>query len=87
MLYETAGSSTGGATSESVLRTEVKNGKVVAINTIEGNSGNRVKVGFWPVTASDDIVWFINPYSSDEQPTRRQKGAIVGVATGKLGTR
>lgn len=50
-----------------VLRVEVSEGKVTRFNTIEGNAGNRVKVG---LRRADDpsLMGFINPYPADEQP-------------------
>jgi hypothetical protein len=49
-----------------VLRVEVKDGVAVRINTIEGNCGNRVKIGV-RVLNNNDIVGFINCYPDDLQ--------------------
>jgi len=69
-----------------VLRVKVQNGRAVAINTVEGNSGNRVKLGKRTL-ASKDIVGFINPFPADEQPTDWESGIVDAAATEKLGTR
>ncbi|GAK53770.1 CHAP domain protein [Candidatus Moduliflexus flocculans] len=58
-----------------VLRVEVKDGKAVAINTIEGNASNRVKLGKRHL-ADASIVGFINNFPPDEQPTNWETGLI-----------
>lgn len=58
-----------------VLRVKVEGGKAVAINTVEGNAGNRVKVGMREL-AGGDIVGFINNFSGDEQPAGWEHGLI-----------
>lgn len=69
-----------------VLRVEVSGGKAVAINTVEGNSGNRVKLGKRKLSDAS-IVGFINNYGKDEQPSGWEKGLVKAVATGGGTTR
>jgi len=69
-----------------VLRVEVSRRKAVTINTVEGNSGNRVKLG--KRNLSDDaIVGFINNYGANEQPTGWQRGLVSAESTGGDTTR
>jgi peptidoglycan hydrolase-like protein with peptidoglycan-binding domain len=56
-----------------------------AINTVEGNSGNRVKVGKRSLD-NPDIVGFINGFPADEQPTDWEKGVVTSEPT-ESGTR
>lgn len=56
-----------------VLRVEVVNGVATAIDTVEGNAGNRVKVGNHQVSSAR-IVGFINQFPPEEQPTKWQTG-------------
>ncbi|MCP4401649.1 MAG: caspase family protein, partial [bacterium] len=58
-----------------VMRVEVKDDKAVAINTIEGNTSNRVKIGKRDLTR-DEIVGFINTFPDNEQPTNWEKGLV-----------
>ncbi len=69
-----------------VLRVEVKDGKAVAINTIEGNTSNRVKIGKRDLT-KDSIVGFINNFPEDEQPTDWEKGLVQSTSVEKESTR
>jgi len=76
MLYRNeAGVLTGTGHIGFVLRVEVAGGRAVAINTVEGNAGNRVKVGMREL-ASRDIVGFINPFPAEEQPTDWERGLV-----------
>lgn len=63
-----------------VLRVEMQNGRAVAINTVEGNSANRVKLGKRDL-ASPDIVGFINNYPDDEQPENWETGLVTAASS------
>lgn len=79
MLYRNEkGDLTGTGHIGFVLRVEVEGSKAVAINTVEGNAGNRVKVGRREL-AGKDIVGFINNFPGDEQPAGWESG-LVSVA-------
>jgi hypothetical protein len=93
LLYRNEeGSLTGRGHIGFVLRAQVpaKNArmagnKATKINTVEGNCGNRVKIGERDL-ADPNIVGFINPFPADEQPHDWQKGlvrasAVEGAAT------
>ncbi len=69
-----------------VLRVEVKDGKAVAINTIEGNTSNRVKIGKRDL-ADATIVGFINNFPPDEQPTNWETGLVQSAVVEKESTR
>jgi peptidoglycan hydrolase-like protein with peptidoglycan-binding domain len=69
-----------------VLRTKVEDGKATVINTVEGNSANRVKIGRRKLS-SKDIVGFINPFPPEEQPTGWETGVVQGAKTADLTTR
>lgn len=69
-----------------VLRVEVSGGKAVAINTVEGNSSNRVKLGKRDLSDAA-IVGFINNYEPDEQPTDWQEGLVSAADAGGTITR
>jgi len=69
-----------------VLRTKVESGRATVINTVEGNSGNRVKIGRRKLK-SRDIVGFINPFPPEEQPTGWETGVKRGAKTADLSTR
>ena len=69
-----------------VLRVEVSGGKAVAINTAEGNSSNRVKLGKRNLSDAA-IVGFINNYGPDEQPTGWQPGLVSAADTEGTTTR
>ena len=69
-----------------VLRVEVKNGKAVAINTVEGNSSNRVKLGSRKLSDAA-IVGFINNFGKNEQPTGWETGLVKAGDTSRGGTR
>jgi len=56
-----------------VLRVEVVDNVAVAIDTVEGNAGNRVKVGHRLLSAKA-IFGFINQYPADAQPVEWQRG-------------
>ncbi len=58
----------------------------MTINTVEGNAGNRVKVGMREL-ASRDIVGFINNFSADEQPTGWEQGLVSAADVAGDGTR
>jgi len=58
----------------------------VAINTVEGNSGDRVKLG--KRSLSDPaILGFINNVGPDEQPTGWDSGLVSAKDTGGTRTR
>ena len=77
MLYrDKSGVLTGSGHIGMVLRVAVASAKAVAINTVEGNAGNRVKVGMRELD-SRDIVGFINNFPAAEQPA----GWETGLAT------
>ena len=61
-----------------VIRVEVSGGRAVAINTVEGTSSNRVKLGKRNLSDAA-IVGFINNYGPDEQPTGWQQGLVSAV--------
>ncbi len=69
-----------------VLRVEMSRGKAVMINTVEGNSGNRVKLGKRNLSDSS-IVGFINNYGTDEQPTSWEKGLVSATDASGTATR
>ncbi len=69
-----------------VLRVAVKDGKAVAINTIEGNVSNRVKIGKRDLSRAS-IVGFINNFPHQEQPLNWEKGLIHSTSVGKDSTR
>ena len=69
-----------------VLRVELLGGKAVAINTVEGNSSNRVKLGKRDLSDAA-IVGFINNYGPDEQPTGWQQGLVSASDAGGTKTR
>jgi hypothetical protein len=73
MLYRNGGAFTGRGHIGFVLRVEVIGGSATAIDTVEGNAGNRVKVGHRSLTAPA-IVGFINQYPDDAQPTDWKTG-------------
>jgi peptidoglycan hydrolase-like protein with peptidoglycan-binding domain len=76
MLYRDGGGRfTGKGHIGYVLRTAEEGGVATAINTVEGNSGNRVKVGRRKLSNAD-IVGFINPFPPDEQPTDWERGTV-----------
>lgn len=86
MLYRKNGVLTGNGHIGFVLRVEERGGKAVAINTVEGNAGNRVKVGTRDLMNAD-IVGFINNFPADEQPTGWQWGLVTAAAADQDGTR
>lgn len=69
-----------------VLRVEVAGNRAVAINTVEGNSGNRVKLGRRSLS-DPAIVGYINNYDADEQPTAWQRGLVTAADTAGATTR
>ncbi|MDX2343257.1 MAG: peptidoglycan-binding protein [Acidimicrobiia bacterium] len=74
MLYrDDAGNFTGRGHIGFVLRVEVVGNFAVAIDTVEGNAGNRVKVGRRLVSSSS-IIGFINQFPAQAQPTDWQTG-------------
>ncbi len=75
MLYRENGRFKGTGHIGFVLRVEVSNGQAVAINTVEGNAGNRVKVGKRNLS-STDIIGFINNFPADEQPEDWEMGLV-----------
>ena len=77
MLYrDQAGKLIGTGHIGFVLRVEFSGGRATAINTVEGNAGNRVKVGK-RVLASHDMVGFINNFPPEEQPQNWEKGLVT----------
>lgn len=69
-----------------VLRVETKDGEATAINTVEGNCGNRVKVGRRALSGRD-VVGFINNFPADEQPAGWERGLIGAGSVDAAGTR
>lgn len=69
-----------------VVRVEERGGRATAINTVEGNCGNRVKVGRRDLS-SPDIVGFINPFPAHEQPTGFARGLVRASSVAGEGTR
>ena len=87
MLHRNAqGNRTGTGHIGFVLRVERKGGRATVINTVEGNCGNRVKVGRRDL-ASRDVVGFINNFPAEEQPTGWERGLIRAAAVDAAGTR
>ncbi len=70
---DTAGPFTGRGHIGFVLRVDVVEGRATSIDTVEGNAGNRVKVGH-RVLSDRTIVGLISQFPETEQP--------VGWATG-----
>ena len=86
MLYQDkAGKLVGTGHIGFVLRVD-KATNAKAFNTIEGNCGNRVKVGLRQIDQST-LVGFINQYPVEEQPTDWQTGLITADQVADLGTR
>jgi hypothetical protein len=69
-----------------VMRVALQDGKAVAINTIEGNAGNRVKIGRRKLT-DDRIVGFINNFPENEQPAEWETGLVRSTSAATLSTR
>lgn len=67
-----------------VLRTGIKNGKVDSINTVEGNSGNRVKVGYRP---SSVMLGYVNLFGDADTPVEFELGTVEAEKTGAYSTR
>jgi len=87
MLYKNIkGKFTGRGHIGFVLRVQVKDGKAVKINTIEGNCGNRVKIGSRDLS-DPAIAGFINPFPTHEQPTDWQTGLLKSDVVGTDTTR
>lgn len=68
-----------------VLRVDAPGDQARAINTVEGNSGNRVKVGHRKLDKAD-IVGFINSFPGDEQPVAWERGLVKAESTATGGT-
>lgn len=86
MLYKENGRFTGRGHVGFVLRVAVSDGKAVAINTVEGNSGNRVKVGK-RLLSEESLIGFINNFPADEQPTDWEKGLVQAISVADDPTR
>ncbi len=86
MLYRNSqGKFTGTGHIGFVLRVDkTKNAK--SFNTVEGNCGNRVKVGVRQMKEST-LVGFINQYPADEQPVDWETGLVAASDVGAAGTR
>ena len=70
-----------------VLRVEDSSrGGNIRFNTVEGNCGNRVKVGLRSLSEAS-LIGFINPFSEDEQPTEFETGIIKASGVGGASTR
>lgn len=85
LLYTKAGKLTGSGHIGFVLRVDRKT-NAGAFNTVEGNCGNRVKVGRREMDQST-LVGFINQYADDEQPTNWETGLIAADDVAGEGTR
>jgi hypothetical protein len=83
MLYKSDGSFTGKGHIGFVLRVSEGNSK---INTIDGNCGNRVKVGVRDLT-DDRVVGFIDPWKDGRTLQNFDRGLIAASNVGELGTR
>jgi len=57
-----------------------------SFNTIEGNTGNRVKVGLRSLT-EETLVGFINPYGDDQSEIKYERKLLPVAATSTTGTR
>ncbi len=68
-----------------VLRVD-KARNATAFNTVEGNCGNRVKVGRRQMDQST-LVGFINQYSLEKQPSGWESGLVTADDVGAEGTR
>ncbi|TDI82236.1 MAG: CHAP domain-containing protein [Caldithrix sp.] len=86
MLYKKDGKLTGKGHIGFVYRVEVAANRAVTINTVEGNSSNRVKIGKRNL-ASPSIVGFINSFPADEQPTDWERGLVEATSVAGDSTR
>jgi hypothetical protein len=87
MLYRNAaGKYNGKGHIGFVLRVQANGNGAAEINTVEGNCGNRVKVGRRSL-ASPEVVGFINSFPDDEQPTGWERGLIQAAAVAGDNTR
>ncbi len=87
MLYkDKKGNFTGKGHIGFVIRVRVKDGRAVAINTVEGNCGNRVKVGERSLLDTG-IVGFINPFPAHEQPRNWERGLVRAASVRRQSTR
>lgn len=86
MLYRENGRFTGFGHIGFVLRVAFQNGRAVTINTVEGNAGNRVKVGKRHLS-SPDIIGFINNFPVDEQDMHWEKGLVEAGMAEHVSTR
>jgi hypothetical protein len=86
MLYRNKkGSLSGTGHIGFVLRTDrVQNAR--AFNTVEGNCGNRVKVGRREMSQGT-LIGFINQYPAEEQPTSWEAGLVAASDVAGSGTR
>jgi hypothetical protein len=69
-----------------VMRVRYSGAKAVSINTVEGNCGNRVKIGM-RYLGDPKIVGFINDFHQDEQPVDWQTGLVRAKSVGTATTR
>ena len=83
MLYKEGGAFTGKGHIGFVLRVSADGGE---INTVEGNCGNRVKLGRRPLAGSD-IVGFIDPWKDGGNLQDFERGLIDARDVGDQGTR
>lgn len=70
-----------------VLRADVVDGKAVAINTLEGNCGNRVKLGHRRLGAGSGIEGFINIFDDSATPMEFEHGTVAAANVSRAGTR
>lgn len=68
-----------------VLRVEKSTGGDIRFNTVEGNCGNRVKVGLRSIT-EPSLIGFINPFPENEQPTNFETGIMEASGVGGSST-
>jgi len=87
MLYrDSAGRLTGRGHIGFVMRVGVADGRPLKINTVEGNCGNRVKIGERTL-ADPNIVGFINNLPPEEQPEGWETGLVRAASVRRATTR
>lgn len=70
-----------------VLRIETRDGRAVAINTLEGNCGNRVKLGHRPLGAGSSVEGFINLFEDADVSMEFELGTVAAGDVARDGTR
>jgi hypothetical protein len=87
MLYrDKTGNLTGRGHIGFVMRVRISGGSASRINTVEGNCGNRVKIGERDLM-DPNIVGFINNFPPEEQPDNWETGLVRAVPVSGATTR